>query len=83
MSVPVKEYEARIDVKKRVTLRGARYDNYHVQEYSDGRIVLEPRVLVSPFEVSQNTLAMMDSAMENLKKGKVSKPVDLASFADE
>jgi hypothetical protein len=47
---PVKEYDARIDVKKRVTLRGARYNHYHVHEYSDGRIVLEPRVLAAPFE---------------------------------
>ena len=78
---PVKEYDARIDVKKRVTLRGARYDHYHVQEYSDGRIVLEPRVLAAPFEVSRKTLAQMDSSMKNLKKGKVSKPIDLTAFS--
>ena len=53
---PVREYDARIDVKKRVTLREARYHHYHVQEYSDGRIVLEPRVLAAPFEVSRTTL---------------------------
>ena len=77
---PVKEYDARIDVKRRVTLRGARYDHYHVQEYSDGRIVLEPRVLAAPFEVSRKTLAQMDSSMKNLRKGKVSKPIDLSDF---
>jgi hypothetical protein len=80
---PVKEYDARIDVKKRVTLRGARYDHYHVQEYSDGRIVLEPRELVAPFEVSQKTLATMDQSMKNLKKGKASKPIDLSAFNDK
>ena len=80
---PVKEYDARIDIKKRVTLRGARYDHYHVQEYSDGRIVLEPRELVAPFEVSQKTLATMDQSMKNLKKGKVSKPIDLSAFSDK
>ena len=79
----VKEYDARMDVKKRVTLRGAQYDNYHVQEYANGKIVLEPRELVAPFEVSRNTLAMMDSAMANLTKGKVSKSVDLSSFTEE
>ena len=78
---PVKEYDARIDVKKRVTLRGARYDHYHVQEYSDGRIVLEPRVLAAPFEVSRKTLAQMDSSIKNLRKGRVSKPIDLADFS--
>ena len=83
MPAAVKEYDARMDMKKRVTLRGAKYANYHVQEYPNGRIVLEPRELVAPFEVSRNTLGMMDSAMENIKKGKASKPVDLSAFADE
>lgn len=83
MPAAVKEYDARMDVKKRVTLRGARYDNYHVQEYPDGKIVLEPRVLVAPFEMSRNTLGMMDSAMAHFKKGKASKPIDLSAFAEE
>jgi hypothetical protein len=78
---PVKEYDARIGVKKRVTLRGARYNHYHVQEYSDGRIVLEPRGLAAPFEVSRKALAQMDSSMKNLKKGKASKPIDLGDFS--
>ena len=80
MPTAVKEYDTRIDMKKRVTLRGAQYENYHVYEYENGKIILEPRVLVDPFEVSKNTLGMMDSAMLNLKKGKASKPVDLSSF---
>ena len=81
--VPVKEYEARIDTKKRVTLRGATYSHYHVQEYADGHIVLEPRELVAPFEVSKRTLAVMDESMKNLRAGKVSKPVDLSTFSDK
>lgn len=80
---PVKEYDARIDVKKRVTLRGARYAHYHVQEFSDGRIMLEPRELVAPFEVSEKTLATMDQSMRNLKKGEVSKAINLAAFIDK
>lgn len=76
----VKTYDAKIDMKKRITLRNSKYDYYHVKEFSDGRIVLEPRELVPPFEVSQATLSMMDSAVANLKKGKVSKPVDLTEF---
>lgn len=47
----VKEYDARINVKKRVTIRGAQYDNYHVTEFADGKVILEPRELVAPFEV--------------------------------
>jgi len=80
---PAKEYDARIDTKKRVTLRGARYDNYHVQEYADGRIILEPRELVAPYELSAKTLATMDESMKNLKKGKASKPIDLSAFTDK
>jgi hypothetical protein len=79
----VKEYDARIDTKKRVTLRGASYANYHVQEYADGRIVLEPRELVAPFKLSKKTLETMDKSMRNLKRGKVSKPIDISAFADK
>lgn len=76
---PVSEYDAKIDVKKRLTLRGAIFGQYHVREYKDGRIVLEPRVLVKPFTVSRRTLKMMNSSMENLKKGIVSDPIDLST----
>lgn len=73
-------YDTRLDSKRRLTIRGASFEYYHVKEYSDGHIVLEPRVLTPPFEVSQRTLAMMDSAVENLKSGQVSAPVDLSDF---
>lgn len=75
---PLKEYDAKIDMKKRLTLRGARYGHYHVSEYKDGRIVLEPRELVKPFIVSKRTLKMMDSSIANFKKGVVSEPIDLS-----
>ncbi|MGA2613170.1 MAG: hypothetical protein ABSG38_06945 [Spirochaetia bacterium] len=78
---PVSEYDTKIDVKKRLTLRGARYGHYHVKEFKDGRIVLEPREPVKPFSVSRRTLRMMDSSMANLKKGLVSGPVDLSAFS--
>ena len=76
----VKEYDAKIDVKHRVTLRGARYDHYHVREFDDGRIELEPRELVAPFEVSQRTLKMMDASIDQMKAGNVSDPIDLSAF---
>ncbi len=82
MDVAVKEYDAKMDAKKRITLRGSIYDYYHVIEFPNGRIELEPRVLVEPFEISEDTLRMIDSSMDNLKKGKASKPIDLSSFAD-
>ena len=70
-------YDAKMDSKKRVTLRGAKYEYYNVQEMDDGSVLLLPRVLVSPFEISANTLSAMDASMENLKSGKVSKPIKL------
>jgi len=54
----VKENDALIDPKKRLTLRGATYDHYRVLEYADGRIVLEPRELIAPFELSNPRTAL-------------------------
>ncbi len=79
----VVEYDARVDTKKRVTLRGADFGYYHVQEYPGGRIVMEPRVLVAPVELSKRTLATMDGSMASLKKGKASKPLDFSAFKPE
>lgn len=73
----VKEYDAKIDEKKRVAIRNSSFSYYHVKEYSNGSITLEPRVLVAPFEISKNTLNMMDESIKNLKKGKVSKKINV------
>ena len=77
MSTATLVYDAKMDSKKRVTLRGAKYEYYNVQEMDDGSVILSPRVLVPPFEVSENTLRAMDQSMENFKAGKVSKPIKL------
>lgn len=76
----VKNYDVHIDSKKRVTLRGARYQYYNVREYDNGCIMLEPRELTIPEEISSRTLADMDQAMHNFKHGQVSDPVDLSDF---
>ena len=82
MALAVKTYDAKIDSKKRITLRSALYEYYHVEEYDDGRIILEPRELVPPFQTSEKSLAMMDLSMENLKQGKVSSAIDLSGFEE-
>ncbi len=79
----VKEYDTRLDSKNRFTVRGAQYDFYHVMEYDDGHIEMQPRVLVDPFEISKNTLAMIDSSVTNMQLSKVSEPVDLSAFDKE
>ena len=76
----VKEYDAHLDMKKRITLRGAEAEYYAVRLFDDGHILLEPRVLVPPDVVSKRTLRMLDRAAENFKKGKVSEPIDLDRY---
>lgn len=77
MELAINIYDSKVDSKNRITLRKARFDYYNVKEFSDGKIVLEPRVLVPTTEVSENTLKAMDKAISNFKKGKVSKPIKL------
>ena len=76
----VKEYDAHLDSKKRVTLRGASTDYYAVKVFSDGRVMMEPRVLVAPEEVSKRALKMLDKSAKNFKAGKVSDPIDLDQY---
>ncbi len=76
----IKEYDAHLDMKKRVTLRGAEAEYYAVRMFDDGHIVLEPRVLVPPEMISKRTLKMLDKAAANFKKGNVSKPVDFDRY---
>ena len=76
----VVDYTAHLDAKHRLTLRGAKYDYYQVKEYENGCIVLEPRELVVPKEISKKALAMMDESIRNYKADKVSEPIDLMVF---
>lgn len=78
----VRSYDAKLDSKRRITLRNVSYEYFHVEEFDDGRILLEPRELTKPFQVSANTLSMMDSSMENFKAGKISEPIDLSIYED-
>ena len=78
----IREYDAKPDSKKRLTLRDAGFEYYHVSVLPDQRIVLEPRVLTKPSEVSANTLKMMDASVENMKNGKLSPALDLSEFEE-
>ena len=76
----VKDYTVHIDSKKRVTLRNAAYQYYHVKEYQNGCIMLEPRILSVPETISEKTLSDMDQAIENFKLDQVSPLIDLSDF---
>ena len=76
----IKEYDTKIDSKKRITLRGSRFEYYHVMEFPNGKIELQPRELREPFEISKNSLHMMDLSMENLKNGISGEPLDFSQY---
>lgn len=76
----IKEYDAKLDNKKRLTIRGAKFDHYKVRELSDGKIELSPQVLIEPNRFSENTLEMIEKSVANFKMGKVSEPIDLSKF---
>lgn len=83
MTELINEYDAKIDTKRRITLRDIAYEYFHIKQYKDGTMVLEPRVLVEPDAISKKSLKMMDKSISNYKKGKVSKTLDLSAFSDK
>lgn len=75
-----KEYEAKLDNKKRLTVRESQYEYYHVSEFDDGTIILKPCVLVDANLISENSLKTMDDSIKNFKKGRVSKKIDVERY---
>ena len=77
MELTLKTYDAKLDSKKRITIRNPKYEYYHVVEKEDGVVLLEPRELVDPLTISKETLDNMDKSMENIDKGVVYGPEKL------
>ena len=75
MEAILKTYDARLDSKKRITIRNPKYEYYHVVEQENGVVILEPRQLVDPLTISKNTLNTIDESIENVKKGVVYGPI--------
>ena len=71
------QYIAKLDSKKRITIRNPKYEYYHVVEQDNGVVVLEPRELVDPFTISKKSLEQMEEDVKNLKKGIVSESLKL------
>jgi hypothetical protein len=74
------QYTAHLDAKKRLTIRGARAEFFAVKMFTDGHVVLEPRVLVDPGAISKRTLRMMDQSVANLKRRVASPAIDLTKY---
>lgn len=77
----VAEYDRKTDKKGRITLPDTGYEHYHVVQYEDGTITLEPRELVPARVLSARTLQMMDRAIEHMDAGEVSEVVDPEDIA--
>ena len=77
MEAILKSYDAKLDSKKRITIRNPLFEYYHVVEKENGVVVLEPRELVDPLTISKKTLENMDKSMENVEKGVVYGPIKL------
>ncbi len=60
----VREYEAKLDARHRLTIRDAGYEHYHVEEFEDGTVVLQPRVLVSPNALTAETLTKAEAGRD-------------------
>ena len=74
----VNDYDVAADAKNRISLRGAKAKYFHVKALSNGAYMLEPRILVPPDAIPAKTLKMLNRSVANLKKGKVSAPIDLS-----
>jgi hypothetical protein len=79
----VEQYDTAADSKKRISLRGAQSKYFHVKALSNGSYLLEPRVLLPRDAVPARTLKMLEHSVANLKKGKVSAPIDLTAFTEK
>jgi len=74
-----KTYDAKLDSKRRLVLRSARFEHYHVHEREDGSLILTPKVLVDA-PLSRETLKLIETSVKNLKKGKASPPIDIDKY---
>lgn len=72
-----KNYDAKLDAKRRLTIRNASTEFYHVTEYEDGTVKLEPRVLVPP-----DILEQIDAAVERHKAGHKGTKLDWSKLPD-
>jgi DNA-binding transcriptional regulator/RsmH inhibitor MraZ len=76
----LKQYDAQLDKKSRITIKGAKFRNFVVTHDKNGNIVLQPRSTraAKPLAIiSVRTLKMMDRAMANFRHGKVSEAICL------
>jgi len=72
-------YRTKVDSKRRIVLRSAKYEYYNVYEREDGSMLMTPQI-IADVPLSADTLKMIDSAVKNMKRGLTSKRIDLDAF---
>jgi len=72
MATILSEKDVKLDSKHRVTVRKPLAEYYHMTQYDDGRVVLEPMKLVS-----KKTLQEMEKAITLVKHGIEENPVNM------
>lgn len=76
----VKQYDAKLDSKNRLTIRESQFEHYSVNVMDNGEIVLQPRILLDPNEINPSTLKTIEKSMANLKKGVVGNAFNANDF---
>ena len=69
-----------VSFNKRKTIPFEGFDAIFSYDFCKLVIILEPRELAVPESISARTLADMDRAVSNFKKGDVSPIIDLSDF---
>lgn len=82
MAKVIAEYDVKRDDRKRITLRGPKFEYYHATEYADGRVLLEPRELRIPDTISRRTWTDIDAGIRNLEQGRVGDEFELGELQD-
>lgn len=82
MDKVVAEYDVKRDDRKRITLRGPKFEYYHVIEYADGRVLLEPRELRVPDTLSRRTWNDIEAGIRNVEQGRAGEAFELDELGD-
>lgn len=77
MGEVIDQYGVKCDNRNRITLRDPRCEYYHATEYADGRVLLEPRELIS-----RRTWNNIDDGIRNLERGQVGDEFDFNELQD-
>lgn len=82
MGEVVAEYDVKRDDRKRITLRGPKFEYYHATEYADGRVLLEPRELRVPDTLSRRTWNDIEAGIRNVEQGQAGDEFELDALGD-